>query len=445
MGIPRLLRSFPLRSSGPLLLAGAVLASAAGASCGGGGGGGGEGGQGGDGVKSSFVVVHGSPADPAKEPESETQPIEGYASAMASGTGVVAVGTSTRVYVLGGTDPVALDPVGDEPNLPETTGQVRAMAPFDGGILVAAENGLFFTDGSLLQLSLANDALGPLGITAMTARVIEGADDGPPETRLALIAGGAAYELAGGEMTKWAVDGEEGAPTAVFAQEARYYVSFGSRTYEIDKQSKKAYRVKGDIGVVREIACGSAACDEGSLLYFASSAGLVERAADGVYRVFTLAAEGSPPVAVETFALDSLKQRLYALAGTHVLRVRAGEIPDAVATIDAPVEARHMAVDKAGDVWAGEGLAARRLSLGTPLSFLTDVRPILHEYCAECHATGTQGAPKRDFESYEVAVDRIDSILNRVEQGTMPPLSYGKKLPKDKILILEDWALTKAP
>lgn len=391
------------------------------------------------------MVVPGAPADPASEPESEAQAIEGYASAMASGAGAIAVGTTTRVYVLGGAEPVALDPVGDEPNLPATTGFVRAMAPFEDGILIAAENGLFFTDGALLQLSLANDALGPLGITAMTARVTVAGDDGPAETRLALIAGGAAYELAGGEMTKWTVTGEDGAPTAVFAQEERFYVSFGRHTYEIDKQSKKAYPVAGDVGDVREIACGSLACEEGSLLYFASSAGLVERAADGVYRVFTLAAEGSPPVAVETFALDALKQRLYALAGTRVLRVRAGEIPDAVATLDAPAQARSMAVDKAGDVWAGEGLAAKRLSLGTPLSFLTDVRPILHEYCAECHATGTQGAPKRDFESYEVAVDRVDSILNRVEGGTMPPLSYGKKLPKDKILILQDWALTKAP
>lgn len=432
-------------------LAGAVLVSIA-AACGGGGGSG-TGGGGttttntgtGSGGKPSFLVVPGAPADPASEPDSDDHPIEGYAAAMASSSGVIAVGTTTSVYALGAEGAVLLDIVGDEPDLPAGTGQVRAMAAYESGILVAAENGLFFTEGGYLGLSLANAELGPLGITAMTARRIPAEDGGPDETRLAFIAGGAAYELAGGQKIKWTVEGEDGAPTAVFAQEARFYVSFGSRTYEIDKIGSKAYAVKDDIGSIREIACSSLACEDGSLLYFASDAGLVERAADGVYRVFTLAEDGKPAVPVETFALDASKQRLYAIAGEHVLRIRSGEVPDAVATRAAPKSPRRLAVDKAGDVWASEGLSATRLALGTPLSFLTDVRPILHEYCADCHATGTQGAPKRDFESYDDAVNRIQSILDRVTQGTMPPLSYGKKLPKDKILILQDWAVTKAP
>jgi hypothetical protein len=39
----------------------------------------------------------------------------------------------------------------------------------------------------------------------------------------------------------------------------------------------------------------------------------------------------------------------------------------------------------------------------------------------------------------------VKAVLNRVTEGTMPPLAYSKKLPKEKIQILEDWAVTKAP
>lgn len=409
--------------------------------CGGGDSGGG--GKGGGAVANP--IIPGAPAAPATEPKSEAQSITGYASALASGAGVIAVGTTIGVEALGGASPLPLEIIGDEPSLPAETGQVRAMAPYGSGLLVAADNALFFTDGSALQLSLATDVLGPLDISFMRARVSLGGDSGPGSESLSLIAGGAAYELSGESLSKWTVEGEEGAPTALLAQEARVLVSFGARTYEIDKATKKALPIDARVGRVREIACSSLACEEGSLLYLASDAGLVERGADGAYRIFTLAAEGKPAVPVETFALDAQKQRLYALAGASLLRVRSGEIPDAVATVEAPAHPRKMAVDKAGDVWIGEGESVRRLSLGTPLSFVTDVRPILHEYCAECHASGTQGAPKRDYESYDVAVDRVESILLRVQGGTMPPLSYGKKLPKDKILILQEWALTKAP
>ncbi|APR84775.1 Hypothetical protein A7982_10124 [Minicystis rosea] len=393
----------------------------------------------------ALAVVYGAPAAPAEEPESSGHAVEGYAAAMASHGGTIAIGTTTSVYRLDTTGPVKLDLVGDEPDLPADTGAVRAMASYEGGLLVAAENGLFYTDGLVVQRSLANDTLGPLGITAMSARLASGADGGDAEYHLSILAGSVAYELGGGSMSTWTVDGEAGPPTAVLAQEARVYLSFGARTYEIDKAKKEARPVAAGLGKVHEIACSSLSCEEGSLVYFASDSGLVERGADGVYRRFPLAAEGAPPVPVETFALDAAKQRLYALAGGSVLRIRAGEVPDAVATLAAPAASRRMAVDKAGDVWVGEGLGVKRLALGTPLSFATDVRPILHEYCADCHATGQKGAPVRDFESYDVAVARIDSILMRVQDGTMPPLSTGKKLPKETIQILQDWAGTKAP
>jgi hypothetical protein len=419
------------------------------ASCGGGaestGGGAHDAGTVDDAGAPRLVVVPGAPAKPAQEPAGEAHDVDGYAAAMAGNGALIAVGTTTAVYRIDAAGPVQLALVGDEPDLPASTGEVRAMAAYADGLLIAAENGLFFTDGAAVQLSLASATLGPLGITAMSARVTAADDGGAPAVHLAFLAGGAAHELEDGALITWTVSGESGAATAVFAQQDRVFVSYGHRSYEIDRATKKAFALPDGLGAIHAIACGSLACDEGSLLYFAGSAGLVERAADGAYRRYPLAAEGAPAVPVETFALDAQKQRLYALAGTAVLRVRAGEIPDAVATLAAPALPRRMVIDKSGDAWVGEGLSVRRLSLGTPLSFATDVRPILHEYCADCHATASQGAPKRDFESYDVAVDRIATILMRVQDGSMPPVSFGKKLPKESIQILQDWAVTKAP
>jgi hypothetical protein len=425
----------------PAVLAALSCAAACGSS-----GAGGQGGAGGsDAGAPALAVFAGAPAPPAQAPASDDHAVDGYASAMAAGVGLAAAGTTTGVYRLDAAGPVLLPLVGDEPDLPADTGAVRAMAPYAAGILVVAENGVFWSSGDALQRSLAEATLKPLGITAMTARVTAGDDGGPGETQLALIAGGAAYELGGGQLTTWSVPGEGGAPTAIFAQEARVYLAYAGRAYEIDRATKTAYPLPEGVGAVRAIACASLGCEAGSLLYFATEGGLVERGADGSYRRYPLAAAGEPAVPVTAFALDGDKQRLYALAGASLLRVRAGQIPDAVASLDPPKAPRHLAVDGAGDVWVGEGLSTKRLALGTPLSFATDARPILHEYCAGCHAQGTQGAPQQDFESYAVAVSQIGAILARVEGGTMPPVSYGKKLPAEQIHVLESWATTKAP
>lgn len=408
----------------------------------------GEGGaaSGGDlGGPPTLTIVDGPPSAAASAPLIEPHAIDGYASAIASNGSLVAVGTSTSVYEVGAAGPSLLEIVGDEPNLPPMTGAVRAMAPFDSGVLVVAESALFFSAGGALQLSAGSDALHPLGIDVMNARIADDDGDGADETHLAIASKSGAFELGLGSMTAWTVDGEAGEPTAMFSQKDRLFLAFGRRIYEVDKATGKAYPLTFDVGFVSEIACGSAACDDGSLLYFASDQGLVERAADGRYSLYPLSAEGEPPVPVHGFALDLGKQRLYALAGASVVRVRSGERPDEVASIGEASARRIAAVDKLGDVWVAEGLTLRRLAVGTPLSFATDVRPIMHEYCADCHAAAQKGAPKLDFESYDVVVGLIKVVLTRVTERTMPPAAYSKKLPKEKSQILQDWAVTMAP
>jgi len=410
-----------------------------------GGASGGAGGSGGGGAgPPTLEVVYGAPAAPDEAPESKSYPAEGYASAVGANGPLVAIGTTTAVYEATAQGLIKLDIVGDEPDLPFDTGAVRAIAPYEKGVLVAAENALFFTAGGVLQLSPGNDALHPLGISAMTSRVGDEDGDGKNEVHVTLIAEDGAYELLGPSLTKWSVDGESGAPTAAFAQKDRLYLAFGDRVYEVDKTSKDAYPLVFDIGHVTAIACDSLACDEGSLLYFATDHGLVERGSDGGYTLFPLAEEGAPAVPAEELAFDGGRQRLYAMAGDWVLRVRAGEVPEAVATLVKGEFPRKMAFDKLGDMWVGNGTQVESFALGTPLSFATDVKPIMHEYCALCHTEGKNGAPAIDYESYEKMVELTDQVILRIADGSMPPPGY-QKVPKEKFQLLQDWAPTKAP
>ncbi|TKD12819.1 hypothetical protein [Polyangium fumosum] len=401
---------------------------------------------GGSGGPPELAVVYGAPTTSNNEPESATFTIEGYSTAMGSQGALVTVGTTTGVYELAASGPTLLPIVGDAPDLPSETGAVRAMVGYESGVLVAAEAGVFFTPGGVLQRSLGAAELAPLGIQAMRARVADDDGDGTAETHLAIRTEQGAYELGGGALVAWTVEGEAGRPTAVLAQKERVYLAYGERVYEIDKASGKAYPLVFDVGFVQAMACGSLACEDGSLVYFASDAGLVERSPSGEYSLYPLAAEGGSATGIDAFALDASKQRLYALAGDWVLRVRAGEVPEIVATLGPAEAPRSLAVDKIGDVWTGEGKTTQKLALGTPLSFLTDVKPIMREYCADCHASGTRGAPKIDFENYDVVLGLVDRVIARVaDERSMPPPNYEKKLPADKIGIVKEWAVTKAP
>lgn len=411
----------------------------------GGGGSGATAGSGGAGNgPPTLDVVPGAPTPPPSEPDTTTATVEGYVSAVGANDSLVAIGTTVRAYDASPQGLTELPIVGDEPDLPLETGAIRAIAPYQDGLLIAADNALFFTNGGALQLSQGNDALHPLGITAITTRIADDDGDGTSDLHLTIAGSDAAYELTGESMTKWTVGGESGAPTAAFAQKDRVYVAFGHHVYEIDKASQKAYPLIFDVGFVTSIACDSLACEEGSLLYFATDEGLAERGSDGGYSLYPLAEEGAAPLPVESFAFDAGRQRLYAIAGDWVLRVHAGVVPEAVATVAKGDSPRRMAFDKLGDLWAGQGSEVQSFALGTPLSFASDVKPILHEYCAFCHTGGDNGAPVIDFEDYDTAVEFTDKALSRIADGSMPPPGY-PGVPKEKLQILQDWAPTKAP
>lgn len=391
-------------------------------------------------------VVTGTPAAVAEEPKNDSYEVEGYVTTMAGRGNTVAIGTTTGVYEAGSSGPVLLPIVGVEPDLPASTGIVRAMTGYDDGVLVVADNDILFAQNSALTRSAGKMTLAMLGIASMSSRFADDDGDMAIETHLSIVGQDAGYELANGSLVTWTIDGEMGAPSAILAQKDAVYVAYGSRVYEIDKAQGKAYAPPFNMGNIHEIACSSLACDTGSLVYFASDKGLVERSASGVYSLYTLAAENNAGVSVEHFAIDGSKQRLYAVAGNQLLRIRAGATPTAVATLLPTKEPRKLVVDKIGDVWSGSEQSITRFGLGTPLSFLTDVQPIMHEYCAECHGNGVKGAPKINFEDYTVAVGLVDRIIARAAvERSMPPGTYDKKLPADLITILKEWAVTKAP
>lgn len=406
-------------------------------------GGAGSGGAGGG--PPTLTVVYGAPGPLAKSPDAQEYDLDGYASAVGSSGALVAIGTTTGVYQATPQGISKLDIVGDEPDLPLETGQVHAIAPYEQGVLVAADTAVFYTAGGVLQLSLGNSALYPLGITALTARVADDDGDGAEEAHLVAVAKDGAYEIAGEALTQWTVTGESGAPSAAFGQKGRIILAFGDRVYEIDKAKKVAYPLVFSIGKVSAIACDSLACDEGSTLYFATGAGLAERSGDGSYALYPLAEKDAAAVPAEGFAFDAGRQRLYAIAGDAVVRVRPDAVPDVAAPLPKGDFPRVMAFDKLGDLWVGDGPKARSFALGTPLSFEADVKPIMHEYCAPCHLTGKNGAPPIDFEDYDKMVEYTTKAMMRISEGSMPPLGSGyPPVPKEKIQILSDWSATKA-
>jgi hypothetical protein len=429
---------------GPVLLGALALAA-----CGpgsetatGGAGGGGEGGAGAG--PPSLAIVFGAPEPAGDPPEQASFPVEGYASAAGARGGLTAAGTTLGVYSASVEGMEWLPIVGDEPDLPLETGIVRAMAPIEEGVLVAAETGLYVAANGALTRSNGHAALHPLGIEGLSTRISAGGDGAAPEAFLTLRTAGGLVEWRGGELVTWQIGDETGAPSAALAQEERLFAAWGSRVYEIDRAGGLAYPLLFDIGQVRDIACSSLACDAGSVLYFATDLGLVERSATGEYTLYTLAPEGDPFVPVAALALDGGKQRLYALTGGALLRVHAGSVPDEIAPLATATFPRHAAVDKAGDVWSLAGGEATRLATGTPLSFATDIQPIMGEYCAPCHEGAKNGAPEIDFEEYGQMAEIAGKALMRVQDGSMPPPSW-PQIPAEQVQLLAEWVATKAP
>ncbi len=398
----------------------------------------------GSGEPERFEVIEGRAEDGDEVEPLATATFEGYATALATTEGIVALGTTLGVSSLTSDGALTLALVGSEPNLPAEVGLVHAMAPTEVGVLVASDTGIYVATEGVVTRSAGHDLLDPLGVVGLAARVADDDDDGLAETTLVLRTDEGLRLLRDGVLEAWSVEGESGAPSAAFATKATIHVAWGDRVYAIDRAAQSGVRLELPLGSVREIACSTAACGEGAVVYFATHLGLAERTDDDRYQLYTLADEGIASGGVLGFAFDPARQRLFAVTPTAVLRARTAVVPQHAFSLPDPASRAVMATDKLGDLWIASDSWATKLATGTPLSFATDVRPVMAAYCAGCHGQGTKGAPKLDFESFDVMVELVDRVIERIQDGSMPPSTY-PALPAEQLQILIDWAETKAP
>jgi mono/diheme cytochrome c family protein len=105
--------------------------------------------------------------------------------------------------------------------------------------------------------------------------------------------------------------------------------------------------------------------------------------------------------------------------------------------------------------WMCLGVAAELRAEGGPPSFERDVRPIFKEFCIDCHGSNESPKGKLDLRLKRFAERGGESgpaivagkpdesyLLDRLHAGEMPPGE--KKVPKEKIAVIERWIATGA-
>lgn len=78
----------------------------------------------------------------------------------------------------------------------------------------------------------------------------------------------------------------------------------------------------------------------------------------------------------------------------------------------------------------------------TPRSFVTDVQPIINEYCITCHS-GAQPSAGRDFSTYQSVKDAAQNanLVGRINNANNPMPTQGLMTQTNRTII-EDWTLT---
>lgn len=388
---------------------------------------------------SVIQLVPGVPTPVSENPASESFVLPSNATALAAVGSTIFAGTTTGAVVFS-SDGLSVLPVFDAP----PSGRIRAIVPERDGVVLAAEGGLYFTTGSSLADWAGSESLAELGVRELRRRYADADGDGQPDRHFALATDAGPFELFGQDLVAWSIPEQSGAPRAVFARQDDLFVAYGSPgVYRIDKIASEAELL--ELGAaVQDIACDGASCDAESTIYFATDLGLFARDAAGSITHYTLAAEGDAGQATAGFALDRVRQRVYILTADSLLVAQGGSVPRQVASLPPSNLPRWATVDAQGDVWVASGTDLTHWLVGEPLSFAKDVRPVMTDHCARCHAQGIEGAPTIDFEDYDVAAARLDRIVARMQEGTMPPSSE-PNVPVDQLQVVVDWSKNPNP
>jgi cytochrome c5 len=389
--------------------------------------------------KELLTVVLGEPT-PGGETEFLGATLSANATAVSSLENQVIVGTTVGAYAglfvagsegaTGAIDTLALGPA---------EARVNALASFQSGLLVFMPGRVGFTNGAPVEELADAELLVELGVSAVTTRRLE--SEG--ESHM-LLANSAAYEFDGAELTSWTVPGETGAPTAAAAREDLLLIAYEDRLYELDRESKTGVAVDLEVGRINAIACESSSCDASSTLFLATERGLCVRHSAESYTLYPLTNSEEEGTAIRGFALDAVSQRLYAWSDQALLQLTSDALPRRVAELEPASLPRVGAVDAAGDLWLASGTTLSRYETGVPLSFATDVLPIMSTFCASCHKAGIKGAPPIDLEDYGVAKSKSDRIVARMSDGSMPPAGSAP-VPADKFKVVQLWAAEPSP
>ena len=207
-------------------------------------------------------------------------------------------------------------------------------------------------------------------------------------------------------------------PDAVVALgEGRGLVSAGGALYSLDVNARTAKRLLEDFGTVHAVDRS-----EAGFLFFGTSRGLMVRDAEGNWSRHALVASETEEAPAVRSVFAGIGAQVFVSTDTQVLQLGgSGLVKLADRTGPSPGVAR----DGAGDTWMTDDGKLVRLLTGAPVSFAQHVKPFLGEHCAGCHKHGN-GAPIIDLEDYEVAKQKADRIVIRLEAdgaSPMPPQS----------------------
>lgn len=373
-------------------------------------------------------VVKDAPLAAGAEPEvREIGAYDGDLRALGAQGDTALLGTSTGAFAALEGGLLKLDIYGDAPDLPVSTGDVRAVGRRTETLIVAAEAGIFITAGNKLTLSPASEALATLSIREIH---VTGAD---ATEQLWIVAQEGIFVLTGGKLRQISVEGATGEPLSISpaVNGSSLLVAYPEGVHEIDIAKEEAAALPHDLGEVRAMARGGE-----KVVYFGSDQGLFVRGEDGAYTQFTLSG-GEEAAPVDTVLVDP--DGVIAVTAQAAVRLNQDDLPQAVATLPASPEPHRAAADDVGLVWIGGGGTVSGYLLGRPAGYEADVAPILGEYCMSCHAEpGTQGAPALDMLDYETTKANAPLIVQRVAAGQMPPPG-SPPLPAEKYELVLRW------
>ena len=343
-------------------------------------------------------------------------------TALADDDGLGVAATAASLFAFEGTALSSVAVVAD-PGEPLTTGPVRAFARRDGGLLVSAEGGLYHTFDGVLLASPASPAL--FGATALSIAL-----DGEHEVVWAALPDGL-HRLDARAHERIVFPDEPAAPTAVAALPDAVLVAFGDRLYELAPDSLEYRLVPAALGAV-ELAVAAA-----DRLFAGGPGGLLERRADGTYLHY---ATLGPVLALATDASGIP----YARIAEGVLRLDPIGPVGFASSPDLTTSYVGLALDRDGHTWLGDGATLLRLATGRVVSFAADVAPILDARCGSCHRDG-EGAPRRDFADYDLALALSEAIFTRISTGLMPPPPSPTLTADEYDLLVRWYAGDRAP